>query len=212
MFSFDTINNFDEHIDSSIPNYSLLVDSVLSLSKYFVDEENNVVDIGCSTGKLLEAIPHKGNKIGIDESPNLCPAPNDKAKYVCYDIREINLNEFGKSSLILSIFTLQFIPRINRLMVLSNIYENLTIGGAFIWAEKVYGETGIEQELMNFAHYDFKRRKFTSEEILDKEQDLRELMRPNTSSENERLAQNAGFDKGIKFWKFFNFEATLYIK
>ena len=43
---------FDEHIDWSIRGYSNLLDDVVSLSRYFVEEDTNVVDIGCSTGKL----------------------------------------------------------------------------------------------------------------------------------------------------------------
>ena len=43
---------FDEHIEKSIRGYSQLMDDVISLSRYFVENETNVVDIGCSTGKM----------------------------------------------------------------------------------------------------------------------------------------------------------------
>ena len=51
-FSFDTIQNFDEHILSSIPCYSLIIENIKSFAKYFIQENTNVYDIGCSTGKL----------------------------------------------------------------------------------------------------------------------------------------------------------------
>ena len=41
---------FDEHINSSIRGYSGLLQDVVSLSRYFVENNTNVVDIGCSTG------------------------------------------------------------------------------------------------------------------------------------------------------------------
>jgi tRNA (cmo5U34)-methyltransferase len=65
-FSFDTIQNFDEHIDKSIPNYKLLQEAIVSLSDFVVQPNTAIVDLGCSTGKLLNAIPHNGEKIGID--------------------------------------------------------------------------------------------------------------------------------------------------
>ena len=42
---------FDEHIEKSIRGYSQLMDDVISLSRYFIEDETKVVDIGCSTGK-----------------------------------------------------------------------------------------------------------------------------------------------------------------
>ena len=47
---------FDEHIEKSIRGYSQLMDDVISLSRYFVENETNVVDIGCSTGKMTKAL------------------------------------------------------------------------------------------------------------------------------------------------------------
>mgnify|MGYP001194904524 CR=1 FL=1 len=44
---------FDEHIDWSIRGYSDLLDDVINLSPYFVENNTKVVDIGCSTGKRL---------------------------------------------------------------------------------------------------------------------------------------------------------------
>ena len=138
------------------------------------------------------------------------PESHDDTLYVRKDLRA--LNHFGKSSLILSIFTLQFLPYEDRASILENIYESLVEGGAFIWAEKVHEEEGELERVINGAHYDFKRKAFTAEQILDKERDLRPIMKVNSSMRNQVLAQNAGFTVGTMFWKFFNFEAWLYIK
>lgn len=45
---------FDEHIDKSIRGYGDLLDDVISMSRYFVEDNTNVYDIGCSTGKLTQ--------------------------------------------------------------------------------------------------------------------------------------------------------------
>ena len=53
-FTFATSEEgFDNHIDKSVRGYSHLWGDILSLSKYFVEDYTQVVDIGCSTGKLL---------------------------------------------------------------------------------------------------------------------------------------------------------------
>ena len=46
---------FDDHIEHSIRGYTNLLDDIVSLSRNFVEDETNVIDIGCSTGKLTEA-------------------------------------------------------------------------------------------------------------------------------------------------------------
>ena len=71
-FSFDTINDFDNHIIKSIPNYDILFSSIKSISEYFFCENTNVYDLGCSTGKLLKSINNNCNKIGYDIA-NLLP-------------------------------------------------------------------------------------------------------------------------------------------
>ena len=209
-FSFDTISNFDDHIAQSIPNYHTLTEAICDLSSYFMTADTQVVDLGCSTGKLLERLPHKGKKTGIDISENLLPESHDQVLYVRKDLRAFS--QFGKSSLILSIFTLQFVPFEDRPSILSVIYDSLVEGGAFIWAEKVHEEQGELERVVNGAHYDFKRKAFSAEQILDKERDLRSMMKVNSSMRNQVLAENAGFTVGTMFWKFFNFEAWIYIK
>jgi tRNA (cmo5U34)-methyltransferase len=209
-FSFDTIDDFDDHIAQSIPNYHTLSEAICNLSTYFMMEDTQVIDLGCSTGKLLERLPHLGKKIGIDIADNLLPQSHGETLYVRKDLRA--LNNLGKSSLILSIFTLQFIPYEDRPHILSTIYESLVEGGAFIWAEKVREESGELEQVLHGAHYDFKRKAFTAEQILNKERDLRPIMKVNSSTRNQILAENAGFTVGTMFWKFFNFEAWVYIK
>ena len=209
-FSFDTITDFDEHIAKSIPNYHLLTDSIKDLSTHFFREDTTIVDLGCSTGKLLESIPSNQDKLGIDLSSNLIPDSHDNILYIPKDLRAFET--FGSSSLIMSIFTLQFIPYEDRASIIQTVYDSLVKGGAFIWAEKVIEESGELERIMTSAHYDFKRKQFTASEILDKERDIRSMMSPNTSIQNQVLAEDAGFETGTMFWKHFNFEAWLYIK
>lgn len=47
---------FDGHISSSIPGYGDLADLCARLAGRFIQEETTVLDIGCTTGKLLAAV------------------------------------------------------------------------------------------------------------------------------------------------------------
>jgi len=210
-FSFDTITDFDDHIAKSIPNYHLLNDSVRDLATFYAKEDFSIVDLGCSTGKLLESIPFDGTKLGIDISGNLLPDSHDEVQYVQKDLR--SFKNLGKTpSLVISLFTLQFLPLADRPNILSLIYDELAEGGAFIWAEKVHEPEGELERIMNSAYYDFKRLHFSASEIMKKERDLRPIMQTNTSIRNLTMAENAGFTVGTMFWKFYNFEAWLFVK
>lgn len=210
-FSFDTITDFDDHIAKSIPNYHLLNDSVRDLATFYAKEDFSIVDLGCSTGKLLESIPFEGDKLGIDISGNLLPESHDNVQYVQKDLR--SFRNLGKTpSLVISLFTLQFLPLADRPNILSLVYDELAEGGAFIWAEKVHEESGELERVMNSAYYDFKRLHFSASEIMKKERDLRPIMQTNTSMRNYIMAENAGFTVGTMFWKFYNFEAWLFVK
>ena len=57
---------FDEHIDWSIRGYRNLLDDVIKLSRYFVEADTQVVDIGCSTGKLTARIMEYNNVVMIN--------------------------------------------------------------------------------------------------------------------------------------------------
>ena len=210
-FSFDTITDFDDHIAKSIPNYHLLNDSVRDLATFYAKEDFSIVDLGCSTGKLLESIPFEGTKLGIDISGNLLPDSHDEVQYVQKDLR--SFKNLGKTpSLVISLFTLQFLPLADRPNILSLVYDELAEGGAFIWAEKVHEESGALERVMNSAYYDYKRLHFSASEIMKKERDLRPIMQTNTSNRNLIMAENAGFTVGTMFWKFYNFEAWLFVK
>lgn len=209
-FSFDTIKDFDSHILKSIPDYDKLMNLILNISEYFLLSDSNVYDIGCSTGKLLKSIQtdKKINRIGIDYSENLLPK-SDNIKFL-----NIDLNKpftFNNASIVYSIFTMQFIEKRNRLNLINSIYDGLLDGSIFIIAEKVYSDYPIIQDMNTFLYYGFKKENFTNDEILNKEKDLRSIMRLNTSKENDILLKSK-FGIVETFWKHLNFEAKVCIK
>tara|TARA_R110000737_G_scaffold15551_1_gene32190 strand:+ start:349 stop:999 length:651 start_codon:yes stop_codon:yes gene_type:complete len=207
-FSFDNIEDFDGHIDLSIQNYSGLIQHIKNISTYFIKDDSTVYDIGCSTGNLIRVLKdhNKTNKttyIGIDKSENLT---KDREDVYNMDLEAWKAEPYCFGA---CLFTLQFLPISLRKQVLKELYENLEPGGAIIVSEKIFLEDGYIQDVLNFSHYDFKRQNFKSEDILNKQVDLRYIMRPLTKKENMKLFNEAGFTKITSFWQSLHFKAWI---
>jgi tRNA (cmo5U34)-methyltransferase len=220
---------FDEHIEQSIRGYSNLLEDVISLSRYFVEDDTTIVDIGCSTGKLTKAMIeynqdhcNTGNWIGVeiadgfindleDRQKEITNGPSNFAEvdFIMEDIRDY---DFNNCSLVTSIFTLQFMPKKDRREVISNIYGGLNEGGAFIFSEKTVCESALVQDMITFNYYDYKRKSFTTDDIMDKERTLRNMMKPNTWEEIIDMLSYAGFKDIQPFWRNHAFVGALAIK
>ena len=219
---------FDDHIEHSIRGYTNLLDDIVSLSRNFVEDETNVIDIGCSTGKLTEAFVKSNqhfckyaNYIGIELAPsffNELDARHARMKNeyywanVNFEKKDVRGYKFENCSLVTSIFTLQFMPRKDRFDVLQNIYNGLNHGGAFIFAEKTVCDDSRLQEMITFNFYDYKRKHFEASDILEKEKTLRNMLKPNTWKELEGMLECAGFKTAQPFWRNHMFVGAIAIK
>ena len=216
---------FDEHIEKSIRGYSQLMDDVISLSRYFVENETNVVDIGCSTGKMTKALidynldhAETASYIGLEIADGFDEDLKKRQKelkwyeYVKFEKLDARTYEYKNCSLITSIFTLQFMPKYDRKELLQNIYNGLNCGGAYIFAEKTICENALVQDMITFNYYDYKRKSFTTEDIMDKERTLRHMMKPNTWKEIEGMLTEAGFSVIQPFWRNHAFVGALAVK
>lgn len=221
-FTFATRDEgFDNHINQSIRHYSDLWNDVLSMSQYFVEDYTNVVDIGCSTGKLLKAMIAQNtfapaaSYIGVEVEPDFYDVLDEDERNIPnlhYEKNDIRSFRFNNCSLVTSIFTLQFMPQRDRQDVIDCIYNGLQKGGAFIFAEKTVAESPRIHEIRTFTYYDFKRESFTTDDIMDKERTLRHMMKPNTRSELVDMVTNAGFDHVDSFWQNHAFTGFIAIK
>jgi tRNA (cmo5U34)-methyltransferase len=215
-FSFDTIEDFDKHIEISVPNYTHLSELIRNVSSYFIKPNTNVFDIGCSTGLLLKYLSTEIQQenvryIGYDISENMRPQVKSFFEWIKKDITDDNL-DLSNSSLILSIFTLQFIPIKKRPFLLKKIYKSLNKGGAFIISEKVYLENSFINDIFTFSYYDYKLKSFTENEILSKQRDLRYIMMPLIESENIEMFKKAGFKKIECLFSSLLFKSWILIK
>lgn len=214
---------FETHIDLSIRGYSNLIDDVLKLSEYFVEDDTNVVDIGCSTGKMLRSMISQNSfaksalYTGIELEKEFVDGwklesianfiPN--LYLLNEDVRDF---DFHNCSFVSSIFTLMFMPPHQREMVVKNIYNGLNSGGAFVFSEKTMADSAKIQDIRTFTYYDYKRTNFTTIDIMDKEKTLRSMAKPNTRDELLNMCKAAGFSKIESFWQNHAFVGFLAIK
>ena len=218
---------FDNHIDNSIRGYSNLLEDVVAYSRYFVEDKTKVVDVGCSTGKLTKMIiggnqshlyaQYTGVELAGSFYDSLDKRYTEIRKDYPWAILEwvrgnITNYVFKNCSLVTSLFTLQFMPKIERQETITKIYNGLNEGGAFIFAEKLMCESAFFQEMMTFNHYDYKRKSFTSDEIMNKEIQLRDMLKPNTWVELNDMLKQAGFKETQVFWRNHQFVGAIAVK
>ena len=206
-FDFDTIKDFDNHISNSIYGYDVLHSLILNLSSFFIKNGTVPVDLGCTSGKLIEIINKTYNCecIGYDITDNNFISGLDLRK------QDITSEDFQipETNLIFSIFTLQFIDYKKRIQILKKVHESLYKNGAFIVCEKEISSNGIIQECFTFSNYQHKKANFTADEILQKEYDIRSLMNPLQSNENIELLKEAGFNIIEPFFQSLNFKGYI---
>lgn len=214
-FSFGTIENFDHHIEVSVPNYKHIHNLILSISSYFITDNSVVNDLGCSTGLMIDTLDkfHKNKSVtynGIEREKNIInPIYFHDNKHIIVD--DLSLMVLPTNSLSLSIFTLQFTPIYQRKKLIRKIYDSIKVGGAFLVTEKIYQNSGNMQEIFTFSYYDLKSKEFTSDEILQKQKDLRRIQFPMSKEKNEQMLKDVGFSIST-FYQSLNFIGWLCIK
>ena len=216
-FDKEVVKVFDEHVRNSVPLYELFHKEIVNMSVYFSQLNTNIVDIGTSTGVLLNNLYeiNKSRNIkctGIDiEEPmiNECKNRYSNINFEVCDALDYNYNN---SSIITSMLALQFIKKSERKELLNKIYNELNEDGALFIVEKIKSENPDIHDIYNDMYYDFKRKTLSDEDILDKNVSLRGIMKPITMKENMDNLKQAGFKKIDVFMKYNNFVGILAIK
>lgn len=221
-FGGNVADTFVEHIRQSVPMYEEGHELVCKLSDYFVNDESLVYEIGVSTGELLRKMverhkhhPH-ANWIGIDSEKPMVT----KAKSHCKGLKnvqllhdDVRLFDFEPADLIVSYYTMQFIPPRYRQDLFNKIYEALNWGGAFIMFEKVRGPDARFQDMFASLYNDFKvEQGFDAEEILSKTRSLKGVLEPFSTEGNVALLERAGFTDHTTIFKHICFEGFIAIK
>ena len=221
-FGKNVPETFVDHIKLSVPLYEESHDLGCQLSSFFVRDNSVVHEIGTSTGELLKklALHNKSKKEARFIGFEVEDAMVKKAEQHCADTpsveivqEDIRLAHLEKSDLIVSYYTMQFVPPCDRQRVFDKIYEALNWGGAFIMFEKVRAPDARFQDIAVQLYADFKYDNgFSFQEMGEKTRSLKGVMEPFSSQANLDLMKRAGFVDMMTICKYICFEGFLAIK
>lgn len=202
MLDFSKIEDFEKHIQLSIPNYGGLIDVIKAVSLEYVSGDGLMLDVGCSSGFLLNKIAKntRASLIGCDVV-NMDYEKNfkfiqDKGCDVLSIIDHIDV--------ISCIFTLQFMGRKERAKTIEEIKKHVDAGCVAIIAEKIHMESSRIDTAVFRQHQRSKLNHFTAKEILDKDLSLSGSM---FSMESEKIENELGYiGKYEQLWQSYNFK------
>ncbi len=220
-FGGNVSENFDEHVNRSVPMYQQGHALVTALSDFFLSEDSLCYDLGCSTGALCEHLArhheHRHPRIiGIDAQPGMI----GKASERCKDLSGVELQcddiltcELQPCDLIVCYYTIQFVRPQQRQALFDRLYNALNWGGGLIVFEKVRAPDARFQDMMSTLYSDYKLAQgYTGEQIVAKTRSLKGVLEPFSSEGNLGLLQRAGFSDIMTVMKYICFEGFLAIK
>jgi tRNA (cmo5U34)-methyltransferase len=213
---------FDSHVRKSVPFYDEIQRMVIEISEYFVRDHCVVYDLGSSTGTTLDLLSsaHAGKEdaqfIGFDLSKPMIQEARKKVNRpnVRFHHKNIMDIEFSPpANFMTSLFTMQFLTLAERRTLLARINEGLIEGGGLLIVEKVAAEHSCFEEIWTELYWDFKRRQgFTPEQILEKANSIRGVLKPLTADENIDLLWQTGYSRVEVFFKWYNWAGFLAVK
>ena len=213
---------FDAHVEKSVPFYTELQRMVVELSEYFVRDHSVVYDLGCSTGTTLELLSnsHAGKKdvqfFGFDLSKFMVKEARKKVSRsnVRFFQKNITRVDFSPpADFVTSLFTMQFLTMAERRSLLNRINQGLIEGGGLLITEKVAAEHSCFEEIWTELYWDFKRRQgFTPEQVIEKANSIRGVLKPLSTDENIELLKQTGYSRIEVFFKWYNWAGFLAVK
>ncbi|MDG6315384.1 carboxy-S-adenosyl-L-methionine synthase CmoA [Glaesserella parasuis] len=225
-FTFDesVAEVFPDMIQRSVPGYSNIITAIGMLASRFVTDQSNVYDLGCSRGAGILSIRRNVEKagvriIGVDNSEPMVERSRRHleayhsdipVEILCDDIRHV---EIKNASMVVLNFTLQFLPREDRLALLRKIYQGLNPNGVLVLSEKFTFEDNTINELLIDLHHTFKRANGYSElEVSQKRTALENVMRTDSIDTHKARLKEAGFSQVDLWFQCFNFGSMITIK
>ncbi len=224
VFDDNVANVFTDMIGRSVPGYAALNKLLPVVANQFMQEGSNVYDLGCSLGEASISIAnnYKVNNINIfavDNSPAMIKQLqvrlnqlnlDSSIQAIQKDLTEIEIN---KASFAILNYTLQFIDRAKRDVLINKICSGLNKQGALLLSEKIAYKDASEDRLMQQLHENYKRENDYSElEISQKREALENVLVRDTHEQHIDRLQKAGFSKVSILTKYLNFVSYLAIK
>jgi len=220
-FAGEVAKNFDQHVKKSVPFYEEAHSLAISFSDFFVHSGSNLIDLGCSTGTLLQKLAkhHSGKTLkftGVDIEPSMIAFAEENNTYpnsVFYMNKDLLEFTEEKFDFAIAFLTLQFISPSVRQLYFDKIYQLLNWGGAVFIYDKVRAPDARFQDIVTSLYFSSKLENgFTPEEVISKMLSLKGVQEPYSSEANVEMLKRAGFMDYMTVCKWLNFEGILAVK
>ncbi len=220
-FNEEVVSVFSDMIKRSAPGYPMMVEQIGRFAPLFVEKNTAIYDLGCSLGAISNALRHsirnEGNRIiAVDNSPAMISRAHSffeqqdelQQGLVPIEIIEADITKltFVPASIVVLNLTLQFIPRDERLSLLTHIRKSLVPNGALFLSEKIVFEDAYEQSVIGNMHLAFKRANGYSElEVAQKREALENVMCVDSFEVHKARLLEAGFKEVYQWFQCLNF-------
>jgi len=176
VFDTTVAASFDDMLERSIPQYSVMRDAVTGIGCRFMDKvqgHGTIIDLGCSRGAALAPFVDRygqsarvhGIEVSqpmLDEARTLFAEP---IKSGIVTLEGIDLRTdwptidttVHPNYLTLCILTLQFIPMEHRQRLLASLLQTMGSGGAFLLVDKMLGATVSTYTVFQGPHSQLQR-------------------------------------------------------
>ncbi|SFQ33962.1 tRNA (cmo5U34)-methyltransferase [Geopseudomonas sagittaria] len=225
VFNEAVVRVFPDMIKRSVPGYPTIVENIGVIASQFARPHSALYDLGCSLGAVSQALRRHVQAedcrvVAVDNSSAMVERCREYLhaqdsmfqELLPVEVLEADICqlEFQPASVVALNFTLQFIPREQRLQLLGRIRQALLPGGALILSEKLRFADAEEQELLTDLHIAFKRANGYSElEIAQKRSAIEHVMKPDSLEEHRERLLAAGFSKVIPWFQCLNFASLI---
>ena len=223
-FNQEVTEVFPDMLERSIPGYRTTINSIRFLASKYSKKGTNCYDLGCSLGAssiaLGEGAAHNDCRImAVDKSSSMTKKFSEIIKQKNLDLNIQIFNEdvldtkITNASIVIMNFTLQFIRKQDRQLVLDKIYNGLNDGGLLILSEKIILDDKKINNLLIDLHENFKfENLYTREEIENKKESIKNVLIEDDIKTHQSRLSKSGFTK-IGIWlQHFNFASFLAIK
>lgn len=224
-FAFDqqVTDVFTDMIKRSVPGYESILKSIAMYCMKYAQTGTNIYDLGCSLGAVAVTAAYSTKDknckvIAVDTSLPML----EKCKQIVQqnnlqnqiEVKNLDICELPivNASVVISNFTLQFIPKEQRKNIIENIYKGLNKGGVFILSEKFKGDEECDHFLIQHYHAYKKLNGYSNKEIQRKRNALKDVLVPDSLLEIESRLRSVGFKTTIKWFQCFNFVSFIVVK
>jgi tRNA (cmo5U34)-methyltransferase len=173
---------FDSHVREQLPWYDMVTEAVSYITRNYLPERGVVVDIGASTGNMIDKIAplvseRMGEIIAIEKSNSMCDVLSNKyvnsKNWIHVEEMDITRVPMPKADVYIMFLTMMFISIEHRKALINSMRANCKRGGVIVVVDKVYDHDGYFATVLKRLTMQFKLQQGAKpEDVLKKEMSL----------------------------------------